>query len=117
LIGKRIFDENWQVRNEAAQALIALGERSLDIFLDILNSSDRYAKDSICEEIGKTNFSDQLIKNLRAGDPARQKKSRRVLEIMHSLGFSTPLTEYLQQEGNEKEKELIRGMMTAGPAA
>ncbi len=56
-IGMLIFDDNWRVRNEAAQALIVLGERSLDIFLDILKGADRYAKESICEEIEKTNFS------------------------------------------------------------
>jgi hypothetical protein len=114
LIGKLIFDENWQVRNEAAQALTVLGEHSLDIFLDILNGTDRYAKDSICEEIEKTNFSGQLIKNLTASDQGLKKKSRQVLEIMHSLGFSTPLNQYLEQEGDETEKELVRSMMITG---
>jgi len=114
-VEKLIFDENWQVRNEAAQALIGLGERSLDIFLDILAGADRYAKDSLCEEIEKTNFSGRLIQNLKASDRGLQKKSRRVLEIMHSLGFSTPLSEQLEQEGDETEKELIRGMMKTVP--
>jgi hypothetical protein len=107
LIGKLIYDGNWQVRNEAAQALTALGERSLDIFLDILTGSDRYAKDSICEEIEKTDYSSQLIKNLTAPDGDLQKKSRQVLEIMHSLGFSTPLNDYLEKEHDDAERELI----------
>jgi hypothetical protein len=111
LIGKRIFDDNWQVRNEAAQALTVLGERSLDIFLDILTGTDRYAKDSICEEIEMTNFSEQLIANLTARDAGVQNKSRQVLEIMHSLGFSTPLRQYLEQDGGEAEKMIIRSMM------
>jgi len=113
-VEKLIFDENWQVRNEAAQALIVLGERSLDFFLDIITGADRYSKDSICEEIEKTNFSGRLIKNLKASDRGLQEKSRQVLEIMYSLGFSTPLNEYLQQEGDETEKELIRSMMKTG---
>jgi HEAT repeat protein len=116
-IGKLIFDENWQVRNEAAQALTVLGDRSLDIFLDVLTGTDRYAKDSICEEIEKTNFSGRLISNLKAGDRGLQKKSRQVLEIMYSLGFSTPLSEHLEQAGDETEKELIRSMMKTGPGA
>jgi HEAT repeat protein len=107
LIGKLIYDGNWQVRNEAAQALTALGERSLDIFLDIFTGSDRYAKDSICEEIEKTDYSSQLIKNLTAPDGDLQKKSRQVLEIMHSLGFSTPLNDYLEKEHDDAERELI----------
>lgn len=117
LFGKLIFDDSWQVRNEAAQALTVFGERSLDIFLDILTGADRYAKDSICEEIEKTNFSDQLIKNLTVSDRVLQKKSRQVLEIMHSLGFSTSLNEYLVQEGAETEKEPIRTVMKTGPGA
>jgi HEAT repeat protein len=116
-IGKLIFDENWQVRNEAAQALTVLGERSLDIFIDVLTGTDRYAKDSICEEIEKTNFSGRLISNLKASDRGLQKKSRQVLEIMYSLGFSTPLSEHLEHAGDETEKELIRGMMKTGPGA
>jgi HEAT repeat protein len=117
LIGKLIIDESWQVRNEAAQALTVFGDRSLDIFLDILTGSDRYAKDSICEEIEKTNFSDRLIKNLKVSDRVLQKKSRQILEIMHSLGFSTSLNEYLVLEDAETERELIRAMMKTGPGA
>ena len=116
-VGKLIFDENWRVRNEAVQAFTALGERSLDTFLEVLTGIDRYAKDSICEEIEMTNFSGQLIKNLKAGDQELQKKSRQVLEIMHSLGFSTPLSEFLAQDGDETQKELIRSMMKTGPIA
>jgi HEAT repeat protein len=110
-IKKLIFDENWRVRNEAVQAFTSLGESSLDIFLEILTGTDRYAKDSICEEIERTNFSGQLIKNLNASDRGIQKKSRQVLEIMCSLGFSTPLSEFLAQDGDETEKELIRSVM------
>jgi HEAT repeat protein len=116
-IGKLILDENWQVRNEAARALTALGDRSLDIFLDILTGADRYAKESICEEIEITNFMDRLIKNLEASDRGLQKKSRQVLEIMHSLGFSTPLREYLEQDSDDTGKEIIRSMMKTGTGA
>jgi hypothetical protein len=97
--------------------LTVLGERSLDIFIDVLTGTDRYAKDSICEEIEKTNFSGRLISNLKASDRGLQKKSRQVLEIMYSLGFSTPLSEHLEHAGDETEKELIRGMMKTGPGA
>ena len=116
-IGKLIFDENWQVRNEAARALTAFGERALDLFLEVLTGTDTYAKDSICEEIEKADFSEQLIKNVIAGDPGLQKKSRTVLEIMLSRGFSTPLSKYLEQEGDEAGKRLIRSMVRTGPGA
>jgi HEAT repeat protein len=116
-VGKLIFDENWRVRNEAVQAFTAFGERALDIFLEVLTGTDRYAKDSVCEEIERTNFSAQLIKNLKASDQEIQKKSRQVLEIMHSLGFSTPLSEFLAKDGDETDKDLIRSMMKTGSPA
>jgi HEAT repeat protein len=116
-VGKLIFDENWRVRNEAVQAFTAFGERALDIFLEVLTGTDRYAKDSVCEEIERTNFAAQLIKNLKASDQEIQKKSRQVLEIMHSLGFSTPLSEFLAKDGDETDKDLIRSMMKTGSPA
>ena len=48
-LGKLLLDEKWQVRNAAAVALGKIGDASLDIFLDILNSTDLYAKQSVCE--------------------------------------------------------------------
>ncbi len=116
-IGKLIGDQNWQVRNEAAQALIVLGAQSLDIFLDVLMGTDKYAKESICEELEKTNYSGRLIENLKARDQQLQVKSRKILEIMHSLGFSTPHIAYLEQEGDVAVKGLIRTMMKTGPVA
>lgn len=116
-IGELITDENWQVRNEAVQACTVLGRRSLDIFLKVLSGADRYAKESICEELEKTNFTIQLIKNLQADDHKSREKSRRILELMHALGFSTPLDQYLMQQNDETGKELIRGIMEAGSRA
>jgi len=113
-IGKLIFDQNWQVRNEAAQALIMLGERSLGVLLEVLTGADRYAKYSVCEEIEKTNFSARLIENLKENDQSLQEKSRQILEIMHSLGFSTPLDGYLERGGDEAVKELIWKMKKTG---
>jgi HEAT repeat protein len=116
-IGKLIFDQNWQVRNEAAQTLILQGGSFLDIFLEVLTGTDRYAKDSICEEIEKTNFSVRLIENLKAPDQNLRKKSLQVLELMNSLGFSTPHKAYLEDGGDESVKELIRTMMKKGTGA
>jgi hypothetical protein len=116
-IGKLIVDQNWHVRNAAAQTLILQGGSFLDIFLEVLTGTDGYAKESICEEIEKTNFSARLIENLQAQDQDLKKKSLQILEIMHSLGFSIPLNEYLEQAGDEQGKELIRNMMMTGSGA
>jgi hypothetical protein len=40
-----------------------------------------------------------------------------VLEIMHSLGFSIPLSEFLAGDGGETEKDLIRSLMKTGSPA
>jgi HEAT repeat protein len=89
-----IYDRNWQVRNEAARAVILQGQRSLDVMLEVLSGTDRYAKDSVCEEIEKTGLSAQLIENLNGQDPDLQTKSRQILEFMRSLGFSATLEAY-----------------------
>ncbi len=116
-IGALIFDQNWQVRNEAAQALIMFGECSLDIFLGVLRGTDRYAKDSICEEIEKTNFSARLIENLKESDHGLRQKSEEILETMLSLGFSTHLNAYLDRGDDEAVKEHIRNLMKTEPGA
>ena len=63
LLEKLLFDENWQVRSEAALALTHIGSCAVDVFYDALKTKDFYAKESICEEIEKTRFSDWLIKH------------------------------------------------------
>jgi HEAT repeat protein len=109
-LGKLIFDQNWQVRNEAARALIMLGECSLDTILGVLNGEDRYAKDSVCEELENTGFSARLIDNLTGNDAVLQKKSRQILDLMCSLGFSTTLEAYRAQCSTAGERDNVRGM-------
>ncbi len=111
-IGKLIFDKNWQVRNEAAQAVIKLGECSLDTILEVLTGADDYAKDSVCEEIEKTGFSARLIENLTGNDAGLQKKSQQVLELMCSRGFSTTLEAYQDRCGIESMQQVMGGMMS-----
>lgn len=109
-LGRLIFDQNWQVRNEAAQALIMLGECSLDTILEVLTGEDRYAKDSVCEELEDTGFSARLIDNLTGNDAVLRKKSQQILDLMCSLGFSTTLETYRAQCGNAGERAAVRGM-------
>jgi HEAT repeat protein len=100
-LGDALLDKNWQVRNAAATALTKFGNRSLSTFLGTLMYRDRYAKESICEEIQKTGFIDILFDNLHSGDAALYAKSRQVLEIMKSLDYCTPLLEYADAGTNE----------------
>ncbi len=94
---KLVIDENWQVRNEAASALSKKAEVGLDLILKILKGKDRYAIESLCEEIERTALCRVLIYNLTSPDREVYKKSREILKIMNNLGFSTPLMEYLQK--------------------
>ncbi|HEX9020741.1 MAG TPA: HEAT repeat domain-containing protein [Nitrospirota bacterium] len=116
-IGELLFDKSWQVRNEAAQALIVIGEGSLDIFLGALAGADKYAKDSVCEEIEKTDFAARLMEHLKGPDQGLEKKSQRILETMHFLGFSTPFYEYLERGNDKTVKDRIRNIMKAGARA
>ena len=56
LLAKRLVDDNWQVRNAAATAVVLTSDNAIGIFLDTLGATDRYAKESVCEEIQKTDF-------------------------------------------------------------
>jgi HEAT repeat protein len=110
-IGKLLFDTNWRVRSEAAQALTGLGDCAVDVFLVALMTKDTYAKESICEEIEKTHCMDQLIEALGNDSEAMRKKSWDILRIMHGLRFSTPLTEFLAGGGSERIKGEVRRLL------
>ncbi len=107
-LGALLLDSNWQVRNAAARALASIGDASLDVFLNILQRTDRYAKESICEEAEKTRFTQGLMANLMSGDRGIYGKSRAILGIMHSLNFSTPLHDYIAKGDNDAlKRELV----------
>ena len=94
-------------RLEAVRALAKIGSASLDVFLNILQDRDRYAKESICEEAERTYFIQWLITNLLSSDAGIYDKSRGILKIMHALNFSTPLREYLRNgEKDEIKREI-----------
>lgn len=107
MLGGLLLDENWQVRNASAMALTKFEDISVEIFLKALRHKDRYAKESICEEIEKTNFVYRLIENLDSSDRNIYEKSKGILNIMHSLNFSTPLVEYMKKGENDKIKSEI----------
>ena len=109
-----LFDEKWLVRNAAVTALSKLGDPAIDILLSALTSEDGYAKESICEEIEKTNFVYRIIDNLDTDDEIVCNKSRNILISMSSLGFSTPLREYLEKGEKGIIKEKIRDILIEG---
>jgi HEAT repeat protein len=89
-----VLDEKWQVRNAAAMALTLLGEGAIDFFWTLLKSNDRYAKESVCEEIQKTYFVDLLLELLANSQGTNVVKAREILEVMAACGFSSPLKEF-----------------------
>jgi HEAT repeat protein len=114
LLEKLLFDENWQVRSEAALAVTRIGSCAIDVFYDALKTKDGYAKESICEEIEKTRFSDLLIEHLVDADEPLRAKCHEILRLMHSLRFSTPLTTYVEAGENERIKQEVRHLLALG---
>lgn len=106
-----ILDENWHVRIEASRAIVSKKEKGFDLILKILRGNDRYAIESICEEIAKTDLYSILISNLKGHDEEISNKSREILKILNSLGFSTPLREYLDK-GEKSIKEELRILLS-----
>lgn len=116
-LAARLLDGSWQVRNSAAMALTMASDKAADIFLRTLDAEDRYAKESICEEIEKTNFVETLIDNLDSEDKALLSKSQEILRLMHSLNYSTPLVEYEKAGPNERIRKEVERILRTEPAA
>lgn len=58
----RLMDSNWQVRRAAAEALAAMGEHAIPVWSEILlNSTDKYAKEQVSEELQRTGIIDRWI--------------------------------------------------------
>ena len=90
-----VLDDKWQVRNAAAIALTLLGEGAIDFFWTLLKAKDRYAKESVCEEMQKSNFVDLLLELLTNSQGPNIVRAREILEVMASCGFSSPLKEFV----------------------
>lgn len=114
LLAKRLVDSNWQVRNAAATAVVLTSDNAIEIFLDTLGTTDRYAKESICEEIQKTGFVYRLIDNLDSPGRETCEKSREILRIMASLGYGTPLREYLKSSADDRIRKELTPILQVG---
>jgi FOG: HEAT repeat len=117
LLAKRLVDDNWQVRNAAATAVVLTSDNPIEIFLDTLEATDRYAKESVCEEIQKTGFVYRLIDNLDSPGREGYEKSREVLKIMASLGYGTPLREYLKSGADDRIRKELTLIVQEGAAS
>jgi HEAT repeat protein len=118
MLKKLALDERWQVRDAATLSLVEIGEASVDAFLELLETTDRYAKESISEEIQRTGFVLDLIEYLGGADLERKAKAERILTSMHQVGFSTPLREAIETSKNRPEisAELTKILQTGGVA-
>jgi hypothetical protein len=72
-----------------------------------LKYDDRYARESICEEAARTNYTHRLLQNLTNSEETAHKKSLEMLTIMHSLHFSAPLYHYAESGQNDAIKTEI----------
>jgi HEAT repeat protein len=118
MLKKLALDERWQVRDAATFSLVEIGDASLDAFLELLETPDRYAKEGISEEIQRTGYILDLIEYLGGADLERKAKTVRILTSMHQVGFSTPLREALETGKNRPEisVELMKILQTGGVA-
>lgn len=118
MLKKLALDERWQVRDVATLSLVELGDDSLDVFLELLETPDRYAKESISEAIQRSGFVLNLIEYLDAADPEKKSKAKRILAAMHEIGFSTPLREAMEAGGSGSKitTELTKILLAGGVA-
>jgi HEAT repeat protein len=107
-ISSLVLDQKWQVRNAAAMSLTLLGEEAIDALLPLLQSKDRYAGMSICEEIEKTGFIDLLLDWLGKPQDPNIPKIKEILSIMAVHGFSSPLKDFVLTTGDQKRAYEIK---------
>ena len=116
LLGALLLDDNWQIRNVAVMALINIDDTATNVLLNTLRiTDDKYAKERICEEIGKTDLMGRLIDNLHSNDKEIYEQSKKILKIMHSLNFSTQLINYSLNGVNDKIKNELNLIMHGEP--
>ncbi|NPU83029.1 MAG: HEAT repeat domain-containing protein [Syntrophaceae bacterium] len=117
MLKKFALDEKWQVRDSAAFALSELGEASIDVFLELMETPDRYAKESICEEIQRSGYVLGLIGYLEDRESDRKDKAKRILQLMHQLGFSSPLRDAVEAESTSPHvRNEISSILNTGGA-
>lgn len=117
MLKKFALDEKWQVRDAAAFALSEMGEASIDSFRELMETPDRYAKESICEEIQRSGYVLGLIDYLGDRESDRKTKSKRILQLMHQLGFSSPLRDALESASSSPQiRTEIQSILNAGGA-
>jgi HEAT repeat protein len=114
-MGKLLFDPNWQVRSGAALALAELGDSAVDVFLDALTHYDAHARESVCEELDRTGFTGRLIANLTSPEAAVREKSRQILTIMRTAGFTARIAEYLRTAADDRTRSALRELLAEGP--
>jgi HEAT repeat protein len=116
LLGALLLDDNWQIRNIAVMALINIDDTATNVLLKTLGTTDDiYAKERICEEIGKTDLVDRLIDNLNSNDKEIYQQSKKILKIMHSLNFSTQLINHSANGTKERIKNELNLIMHGEP--
>ena len=118
MLKKLALDERWHVRDAATLELIELGDASLDAFIELLETPDRYAKESISEEIQRSGFVINLIAYIGGVDSKKKAKAKRILTSMHRMGFSAPLHEAREAGKNRPEitDELTKILFSGGVA-
>lgn len=113
MLKRLVLDEQWQVRDAATASLINTGEASIDAFLELLETEDQFAKESISEAVQRTGYKTRLMEWLGGVDLKQKFKALRMITMMHHAGFSTPMREaveagYIREDAGEELSEVLQ---------
>ncbi len=115
VIKQRLFDSNWQVRRAASEALGRMKEVSLPLLRDILlNSTDRYAREQIAEELQRSGLVEELIDSLDDTDEGVRTQAAELLKALASGGALSPLIHALDAKGPGIRLEIVRILGVTG---
>lgn len=114
-LGSRLVDSNWRVREAAAQALTAQGQRGVRFLLTHFRAtSDRYSREQVAEQIERLGLIPSLVAAF--GDLGATEETQ-FIEGMVRLGRTASLRAGLQSAPEYKRSGLLAELRQRGESS
>lgn len=106
-LAQRLSDSSWEVREAAAQSLLAIGEEGKrQMYEQFVASGDPYGCDEVAEQIQRHGLTEELMLEL-AVNPGRGSLAEAVCRKMIFLGKTSALTHAAQTMGEYAALEVL----------
>jgi len=112
-ISRHLTDRNWRVREAAVQVLSARGPAGIQRLVDhFLTAEDRYSKEQIAEQIGKTGLIRSFVEGF--GSPGHESE-RRFIEGMIRIGKGDAILAAVGNGTRRRRSSILRQALASSP--